>query len=67
MSRYDDGTIREAVLALLAVFSFGEGHSWKSYDWAVMDALHEKGFITNPAKATKSVSLTEEGLAAGAQ
>jgi hypothetical protein len=30
-----------------------------------MDALHEKGLITNPAKGTKSVYLTEEGLAAG--
>jgi hypothetical protein len=65
MSRYDETRIWEAVLALLAAFSFGEGRGWKGYDWAVLDALHERGYISNSAKAAKSVCLTEEGLAAG--
>ena len=65
MSDYDDAKIQEAVLALLTVFSFGEGRSWKGYDWAVMNSLHERGLITNPVKAAKSVYLTDEGLAAG--
>ena len=65
MSDYDESKIHETILALLTVFSFDKGRSWKGYDFGVMDALHEKGLITNPAKGTKSVYLTEEGLAAG--
>ena len=65
MSDYDETKIQETVLALLAVFSFDEGRSWKGYDFGVMDALHAKGLITNPAKGAKSVYLTEERLAAG--
>jgi hypothetical protein len=30
-----------------------------------MNSLHERGLITNPVKAAKSVYLTDEGLAAG--
>jgi hypothetical protein len=47
MSRYDETRIQETVLALLAPFSFGEGRSWKGCDFAVLDALHEKGYISN--------------------
>jgi hypothetical protein len=35
---------------------------WKSFDWSVMNRLHEKGFISNPVGKAKSVRLTEEGL-----
>jgi hypothetical protein len=65
MSDYDKAKIQEAVLALLTVFSFNEGRSWKGYDWNIMDALHERGFITDPKKTAKSIYLTEEGIAAG--
>ena len=59
--------IDEAVLALLYL-GISErdpmtgARSWKSFDWAAMDRLHRKGFISNPVSKTKSVKLTETGL-----
>lgn len=35
--------------------------AWKGFDWATMDRLHEKGFISDPRTKAKSVVLTEEG------
>ena len=35
--------------------------AWKGHDWAVLDRLHKKGYISNPASKAKSVVLTEEG------
>lgn len=61
----DDTKIEDAVLALLAVFSFDNGWSWKNFDFDVMDRLHQKGFIFDPKRRTKSVGLTDEGLARG--
>jgi hypothetical protein len=62
---YDKAKVEDAVLALLALFAFNHGRSWKGYDWEVMGALHEKGLISDPVNRNKSVYLTEEGLAAG--
>ena len=62
-----NNTIDEAVLALLHQGIF-EHHpvmgarSWKSFDWAAMRRLHDKGLISDPASKTKSVALTESGL-----
>ena len=59
--------IDEAVLALLYQGIF-EHHpvmgarSWKSFDWAAMGRLHDKGLISDPASKAKSVVLTETGL-----
>ena len=59
--------IDEAVLALLYQGIF-EHHpvtgarSWKSFDWAAMGRLHDKGLISDPASKAKSVVLTESGL-----
>ena len=59
--------IDEAVLALLYQGIF-EHHpvtgarSWKSFDWAAMGRLHDKGLISDPASKAKSVVLTEIGL-----
>ena len=53
----------QVVLALLHLNSFKEGdgrRAWKSLPWSVMDSLHEKGYITNPATKAKSVLLSEE-------
>jgi hypothetical protein len=58
----DEQKIDEAVLALLYL-TLHEGRAWKSFDWAVMNRLHEKGFIEDPVGKAKSVILTEEGLA----
>lgn len=59
--------IDETVLALLFQGIF-EHHpvmgarSWKSFDWAAMGRLHDKGLISDPASKAKSVLLTETGL-----
>ncbi|WCM49138.1 DUF6429 family protein [Pseudomonas sp. WJP1] len=64
---YDDKLIEEAVLALLATFSFDDGHAWKGFDFETMNRLHEYGFISNPVNKNKSIWLTEEGLERGRQ
>ncbi|MDM0050626.1 DUF6429 family protein [Variovorax sp. J22R115] len=58
---YDDAKIEEAVLALMGAFEFDKGRVWKGYDFGVMNALHEKGLITDPHGFAKSVNLTEDG------
>lgn len=62
---YDDKRIEEAVLALLAVFSFNNGRSWKGFDFGVMDRLHAQGLIDDPKGKAKSVRLTQEGIEHG--
>ncbi|UZE24721.1 DUF6429 family protein [Pseudomonas sp. B21-056] len=64
---YDDTLIEEAVLALLATFSFDKGNAWKGFDFEVMNRLHEQGFISDPVNKNKSVWLTTEGLERGRQ
>ncbi|MFV7434419.1 hypothetical protein CMV24_02955 [Pseudomonas plecoglossicida] len=64
---YDDKLIEEAVLALLATFSFNGGSAWKGFDFEVMNNLHEQGFITQPRGKAKSVRLTPEGMERGKQ
>lgn len=59
---YDEGKIEDAVLALLGAFEFEDGRVWKRYEFAVMDALHEKGLITSPRGHSESVYLTEVGM-----
>jgi Domain of unknown function (DUF6429) len=34
--------------------------AWKGHDWGVMNVLHEKGYISNPATKAKSVVFTED-------
>lgn len=58
---YDDKKIDDAALALLLLGLHDHGRVWKSFDWDVMNRLHEKGLISNPATKTKSVILTVEG------
>ena len=38
---YDRTKIEEAVLALLAAFSFDGSRAWKGFSFEVMDRLHE--------------------------
>ena len=59
---YDDKLIEEAVLALLAAFSFDDGNTWKGFDFETMNRLHEQGFISDPVNKNKSIWLTAEGL-----
>jgi hypothetical protein len=64
----DEEKIDEVVLALLYLTRFSDGpntRSWKSYDWSILDRLHEKGYITNPKSKSKSVVLFESAEAQG--
>ena len=61
----DAEKLEEAVLALLYLNSFNEKaggkRAWKGFPWSVMDQLHAKGYISDPATKYKSVWLSEEG------
>ncbi|MBB3133308.1 hypothetical protein FHS26_001012 [Rhizobium pisi] len=58
----DEEKIDDAVLALLWLTLHDGDRAWKGFDWDVMDRLHRKGLIENPAGKAKSVVLSEEGL-----
>lgn len=61
---FDTDKVDDAVLALLHLNAFDDGHgvrAWKSHDWEALDRLHEKGLIGNPKSKAKSVLLTEVG------
>lgn len=62
---YDESKIEDAVLALLAVFSFDGGRAWKGFDFDVMGRLYAQDFIENPASKNKSVWLTPQGIERG--
>lgn len=53
----DPERVDEAVLGL-----HDDGRAWKGFDWAPMDRLHEKGFISDPSSKAGSVIITTEGL-----
>ena len=59
----DTEKIDETVLALLYLTLHNGYRAWKGFDWEVMNRLHQKGMILIPVGKTKSVVLTEEGLA----
>ena len=60
----NDEKLEQTVLALLYSNSFddksGEKRAWKGMSWDVMERLHQKGYISDPARKSKSVWLTEE-------
>ena len=58
----DTDKIDQAVLALLSLGLHDQTRAWKGFDWAAMGRLHEKGYITDPVGAAKSVLFTEAGL-----
>lgn len=64
---YDEAKIDEVVLALLSAHEFEQGRVWKRIDFAAMDRLHAKGFISDPRGKQESVRLTHEGLALSKQ
>ena len=64
--RVDPALLDEAVLAILYYNERTAGGAWKGLPWDATDRLHEAGLISNPAKARKSVDLSEEGAAKGA-
>ena len=58
----DTDKIDDAVLALLHLTLHDGQRAWKTFDWDVMDRLHRKGMIDNPANKAKSVVLSDDGL-----
>lgn len=40
---------------------YGGIYTWKGYDWAAMERLHEKGYLADPKSKNKSVLVTPEG------
>ena len=60
---FDEEKIDRTVLALLHLTLHDGNRAWKSFDWDVMNRLHENGFIFDPVSKAKSVALTEKGLA----
>ena len=60
--KIDEDKIDDAVLALLHLTLHAQDRAWKSFDWDVMNRLHEKGLIDNPIGKAKSVAFTDEGL-----
>jgi hypothetical protein len=58
----DENKIDRAVLALLYLGIHDGVRAWKGFDWDAMNRLHEKGFIDDPRRKTKSVVFTEEGF-----
>jgi hypothetical protein len=59
----DTDKIDEAVLALLCLTLHDGVRAWKGHDWDALDRLHRKGMIYDPVGKTKSVVLTDAGLA----
>src|SRR5260370_16703833 len=60
----DEQKVEDTVLALLYLTTFKDKprwRAWKSHSWDVLDRLHQKGYISDPATKAKSVLLTEEG------
>ncbi len=60
----DAEKLEQAVLALLHLNTFDEKsgkRAWKALPWSVMDQLHHKGYISDPATKNKSVSISDEG------
>jgi len=53
----------DLVLALMQLTLHEECRAWKSYDWDIMNYLHERGFISDPRSKAKSVILSDDGLA----
>lgn len=58
----DTDRIDDAVLALLYLGLHHGFRAWKGHDWAAMDRLHEKGYISDPVGKARSVVFTDEGL-----
>lgn len=59
----DPNRIEDAVLALLCFTLHDGNRAWKNFDFEVMDRLYKKGYIFDPRGKSKSVVLTEDGLA----
>jgi hypothetical protein len=60
----NEDKIDDMVLALLSLTTFEAKprlRAWKGQSWEVLDRLHRKGYISDPATKAKSIILTEDG------
>jgi len=63
--KLDENLIADAVLALLAAYSFNNGRAWKGYDFGILDRLFAQGYIHDCKDKNKSLYLTDAGLQRG--
>jgi Domain of unknown function (DUF6429) len=60
----NEDKVDDMVLALLSLTTFEDKprlRAWKGKSWEVLNRLHRKGYISDPATKAKSVILTEDG------
>jgi hypothetical protein len=60
----DEEKLEQTVLALLYLNTIDDKlgkRAWKGFPWTLMDRLHAKGHISDPATKSKSIVLSEEG------
>jgi hypothetical protein len=60
----DEEKVDNMVLALLYLTTFEDKprlRAWKGHSWEVLDRLHRKDYISDPATKARSVFLTEVG------
>ena len=63
----DRNKLEELAMALLSLTMFedhGATRAWKGLDWDLMDALHARGWISDPKSKAKSVVVFPDGKAA---
>ncbi|MCK6627485.1 MAG: DUF6429 family protein [Anaerolineae bacterium] len=61
---YDKDKVDEMILALLYLTSSRDKYAtraWKGLDWATLDRLYKKGYISDPQSKSPSLALSEEG------
>jgi hypothetical protein len=63
--KYNKEKVDQATLALMWLVTERDKYgsrSWKGFDWDTLDRLHEKGYISDPKRKTKSVALSDEAV-----
>lgn len=63
--KYDKEIVDHATLALMWLVTERDKYgsrAWKGFDWDTLDRLHEKGYIPDPKRKTKSVALSDEAV-----
>ena len=64
LTEFDVAKLDDIVLALLYLNAFsdhGVTRAWKGFDWASLERLHARGWISDPKSKAKSVVLSDEG------
>ena len=59
--------VEETVLAVLWLTLHDGCRVWRTVDFDALDRLHHRGLISDPKTRSRSVVLTDEGLAEAAR